>query len=781
MPAINTKYPKGLDTTKAKELLVAALESSLDPDFSVTDGSEVGGNVWLSTSQAIRLDAYVVRYPGRSRAAVTFGLIRTAHASGGVPVPSPKSASVPENVLKALIQAGAVRERPDQVLLLHQMLDAVRTGKVLMAEAGTGTGKSLAICCTAYELTKEEGARVVISAPTYAVLRQLHKEWDLIDRTFGTLPEAISLFGKQEFVDVGRTMDLLVDPECPWSDSAKETVRKWIGAHGSAPIDDPWAPPYLVASLAKQHGAEDVVTPVLGAGTDDEDPGLMAYRNQFIAARDIPVIFLTHAMLAVDLKHRYFRNRADESVRDDIRSIRDRHLAQLPKVDGERIAKKTYAEAMKSSEEEAIAVLLAAEDDDARRIPAFDYLLLDEAHSFEETASRVMSLDLSLSSLRAQARRAAEEGKLPQARYELIKKGVKALIELGNSEDELSINVMEDPDLRQSTSQALQLIGQGLAKAGAEFSRQRNSLTAILRQIETGNASLICMVEFTPVKHWPHLYAGRKSISTELSMLWTGVKGGACVSATLYTPKSSGELSVWLMQRKLAIPDGKIKSMMPLAPNWLFSPVTMYVPKGAEIEPLLPVSASRRRNLTSLDALEAAEKSWIDAVHARLVPIVETASGGTLILCVSYDAVTRLGEKLQSLGERLVVANREEAFARQVARFMDLARRDMRPVWLATGTAWTGLDLSQPERPPEEDHTITDLVVTRLPFGLSRSLGQRVKLALQKREGYLEEALDCARRLRQGLGRPIRRDGLTNNRRFFILDGRLGEPASLIG
>jgi CRISPR type IV-associated DEAD/DEAH-box helicase Csf4 len=84
-----------------------------------------------------------------------------------------------------------------------------------------------------------------------------------------------------------------------------------------------------------------------------------------------------------------------------------------------------------------------------------------------------------------------------------------------------------------------------------------------------------------------------------------------------------------------------------------------------------------------------------------------------------------------------------------------------------------------PDRLATDDETITDLVVTRLPFGLSQSLGQRVKLALQSRAGYLEEALDCARRLRQGLGRPVRRDGLNKNRRFFVLDGRLSDPASL--
>lgn len=781
MPAINTKYPKGLDTTQAKELLVAALEANLDPDFSLTDGTEAPGNVWLSTSQAIRLDAYVARHPGRSRAAVTFGLIRRAHQGHNAPQPQSSSNSNPENVLHALIHAGAVRERADQILLLKQMLESLRQGKVLMAEAGTGTGKSLAICCAAFELIKMEGTRVAISAPTYAVLRQLHKEWDLIDRTLGTIPDAISLFGKQEFVDVARTMDLLVDPECPWSDAAKEPIRKWIEAHGAAPIDDPWAPPFLASSLAQQPGCEDIAPPSLGTGTDDDDPGLIAYRNQFITARDIPVIFLTHAMLAIDLKHRYFRSRSDESVREEIKSIRDRHVGGISLPDGaERADRKAYAQAMKASEQETVALLLAAEDDDGRRIPAFDYLLLDEAHSFEETASRIMSLDLSLASVRAQARRAADEGSLPQARYDLIKKGVNALIELGNKLNDLSVNVMEDPELRQLASKALQMVSQGLAKAGPEFTAHRNSLSAILRQIETANASLICMVEFTPVKHWPHVYAGRKSISTELSMLWAGVKGGACVSATLYTPKSSGELSAWLMQRKLAIPEGKIKTMMPLAPKWLFSPVTMYLPKGDETEALLPVSMSRRRNFASLEELDRAEKKWIDALHARIVPIVDTAVGGTLILCVSYDAVNRLSQKLQNLGDRLIVASREEAFPRQVNRFMELSKQDMRPVWLATGPAWTGLDLSQPDRPPHEDQTITDLVVTRLPFGLSRSLGQRVKLALQKPEGYLDEALDCARRLRQGLGRGVRRDGLTNNRRFFILDGRLSDPSSLL-
>lgn len=779
MPAINTKFPPDLDTAKAKDLLVSAMNAGLSPDFSVSDGTEVIGNVWLSTSQAIQLDAYVVSHPGRSRAAVTFGLIRTAHRAGAIAPPPRASATAPQGVLQRLIQAGAVGERRDQSVLVEALLGAVRSGKILMAEAGTGTGKSLAICCTAYELCSDPSVRVAIAAPTYAILRQLHREWDLIDATLGDVPEAISLFGKQEFVDVGRTQDLLSDPECAWDDETRAAIRAWIADQGRAPEEDPWAPPYLVGSFVRISGCEDAL-PTLGYGTDADDPGLIAYTNQFLTAREVPVVFLTHAMLAIDLRNRCFRIRRDQAVRDEVRSVREALAVKTAAID-KRHERSALAGALRESLTDEVSIMLAAEDAESRHIAPYDYLLLDEAHSFEETASQVMSLDLSLASIRAQARKAMESGTLPKSRFEMIRKGVESLIVLSDSESEMTLNVMGDAHLREATAQALQQIAAGLSKAGTQFQPQRLALSAILRQIQTGITSLICMIEFSPVKRWPRIYAGRRSIQTELTFLWSGIKGGACVSATLYTPKSSGELSAWLMQSKLCIPDSLIKTMAPLAPPWLFSPITMYCPKGNEVEPLLPVSMSRRRSIGSLDELAQAEQKWILALHSRIVPIVETAVGGTLILCVSYDTVGRLAELLApTFGERLVVADRSEAFARQVRRYMDLARQAQRPVWLATGAAWTGLDLTQPEKAPEDDDTITDLVVTRLPFGLSQSLGQKVRMAMQRRDGYLQEALDCARRLRQGLGRGVRRQGLKRNRRYFVLDGRLGDPGALM-
>ena len=92
-----------------------------------------------------------------------------------------------------------------------------------------------------------------------------------------------------------------------------------------------------------------------------------------------------------------------------------------------------------------------------------------------------------------------------------------------------------------------------------------------------------------------------------------------------------------------------------------------------------------------------------------------------------------------------------------------------RPVWVATGVAWTGLDLSDRARPASEDGLLTDLVITRLQI----RRGEGVHEALRyERAGLSMMRLETVFRFRQGLGRLVRAEGLPD-RRLWVCDGRL--------
>ncbi len=63
---------------------------------------------------------------------------------------------------------------------------------------------------------------------------------------------------------------------------------------------------------------------------------------------------------------------------------------------------------------------------------------------------------------------------------------------------------------------------------------------------------------------------------------------------------------------------------------------------------------------------------------------------------------------------------------------------------------------------------MTDLVITRVPFGTNKTA---VHMARVKRLGFDMEAMEAALRLKQGLGRLIRREGVSG-RRIWVMDGR---------
>lgn len=66
---------------------------------------------------------------------------------------------------------------------------------------------------------------------------------------------------------------------------------------------------------------------------------------------------------------------------------------------------------------------------------------------------------------------------------------------------------------------------------------------------------------------------------------------------------------------------------------------------------------------------------------------------------------------------------------------------------------------------------LTELVIPRLPFGTNRTITHAMR---RDRVGNSSvEIVDTLFKLRQGIGRLVRREGLPKNRRVHILDARL--------
>ena len=133
------------------------------------------------------------------------------------------------------------------------------------------------------------------------------------------------------------------------------------------------------------------------------------------------------------------------------------------------------------------------------------------------------------------------------------------------------------------------------------------------------------------------------------------------------------------------MPKDRYLEAPPFVAPWIYSTPTLFLP--SEIDALAfarPESESQERF-----------DQWHQEVALTVRRITDAATGGTLVLCNSYEEIRELSTRLVSLREtRLIDQEPNDSIARIKNTFVEMARTGIRPIWLATGGAWTGLDLT---------------------------------------------------------------------------------------
>lgn len=227
--------------------------------------------------------------------------------------------------------------RPQQVELSEAILRAFTTGQHLVAEAGTGTGKSLAYLIPAALVAASQGEKVVISTNTLALQEQLlEKDGPVLKGLFPGL-RLVPLKGRSNYLCWRRWWEL-VDSQNSWDQETWLMVGRlawWL--HQTRTGDE--------AEL-KLHGhdrgkweflkAERELC--LGSGCPWHKHCWVQNNRQ--AAQKAHLIITNHSLLCTDIK-----------LEDKI-------------------------------------------------LPGYDYLVIDEAHNLEEVAQRHLGLRLSVSDFR---------------------------------------------------------------------------------------------------------------------------------------------------------------------------------------------------------------------------------------------------------------------------------------------------------------------------------------------------------------------------------------------
>lgn len=785
MPSVTVRIPDSLRlsgyipdpiNTHAKGKLMAILTRE-DLALGAIPLREVSvhANFWLNAADAARLEAL-----GRERElsvgeVITALLVQDAsHAALTKTAPEALPSCPVE--LSAALSALGLSERAEQSQFYRSISkacapDSPDQHKVLFAEAGTGTGKTLAYLVAAHRFASTvRGATIGIAVPSHALMDKVLQDWG---RLCASLKDPIgttnALLGQAEFVSVTALQEILAEVD---DLETRAQISAWIAKGGPAPEDGVIQHRWTAAGLrsaAPEFAHLRSVT--LEHRETDEDPGFLSYRGQWDKVAQCSVLFMTHAMLA-SLTWR--RSMAQSRALKDSREVREA-IATWSAVKREERESRLY---------EILNAIYASTDDTTGQhlLPNLDLLIVDEAHQLDDAFALVLSRTVSLWSLR----RDVQALNVVQPR--IVKRGdLDALDGVWNR-----LRSLGDADKSLVGEELSGVVGTLSEVLGDMCDRKRprdvepvkwRRITAIsnaLRvalQAKTSTDRLVeVMVRWSPDRMWPQLTVGRLSYAREMHYLWTVIAARAClVSGTLY--EELPQLSCEAARRALNVPFDNVQAMEPVHAQWQYTPVTVCM-----IAPVF-TAGGRPRYVRPKAENESAELSlsaansfadWTQDVSFYIQQAHRDGSGGMLVLGTAFKDLQAIAQQLRSMDIAPVLEHRAgHSLASLREQFLAFAEAGQRPILLAAGGAWTGFDLHSAREP----NACTDLVILNAPFGAtSRTLARESRL--RQNRGFNELVAQVTVLVRQGIGRLVRSPETPPNRRIHWLDAKIHQPST---
>ena len=697
------------------------------------------------------------------------------------------------DVLAALAAAGGATEiRPEQLAAFDCMSDALTSRRIGMVEASTGVGKSLAMLMAGIEWTEKNEARTCVAVPTLTLLRQCVAEYARIG-SVREVPPLVVLFGKREFVSEAALRELMLNrPELAERFPA---ATEWLNLKGMGEASLPHYKEacWLAENLRRLAPEFPINEVILGDVTPSTDAGMKAYRAQFPdSTSDREILLCTHAMLAHDMRQRIrsiVKDEGYQAINSEILSV-FKNLKALKGLDAKGEPKSLELERLREFQND-LSRYFADSEVATGLIPKYRSLIVDEAHMLESGFSSAFSDYLALKKLmRSMVTYQQHGGKISLGDINRASKLTDQISQKIRGSEFRTLASSEMAFARASLDDILGLLNQ--AKAVATKITAKTPVARAMAQVEIyrgaallklalDSGSAHAYMRFSPQRAYPQIYVGRSSLDQVFKLLWGSVDAAVAVSATLYLRRQDGP-SANYMAGILQIPEVRRAEYPPIEARWLRDSVSeIFIPAGAEAANLRPPSL-----LDRLKPLEMASRTdaWLDAVAEKLKEIHASSAGGMLVLNTSYETVIGLHNRLSDLSASLVVAQEGLSLQRQSEQFLTVNLAGSKPIWLAVGSAWTGLDigghepmerlLGRSKIPAEHDNVLTDLVIPRLPFGTNQSITHLKRRSMNPSMPW--DLLDAAFRYLQGLGRLVRRKGLPKNRRIWVLDGRMDEP-----
>ena len=696
-----------------------------------------------------------------------------------------------EAILAALRQVSSdIHPRPEQSHFYDYLMDSLQHGLIGLCEAGTGTGKTLAMLAAAKRiLDTTPDTRLVLACPSIMLMEQFARQYDQMVASGVAMPVRRIIIGRREFVSPSEVLRVANSGNVDAEVDVKR-VLEWVASGGHADNTHWFDQPWLASSLAKVAPGFPVAAAILPDAVEENDPGLLSYQSQFDIDDNDPmheILLCTHSMLAVDTRRRMLMVGGDKTYQKLRRQIDSLFTSMEDVVDeGER---KGLSQHIAERRMEALThgAIISA---DRGFLPPFQFVLIDEAHVIEQAFSNALSNYVSLKSFLSGLNEYREAGgKISAKSLKHVAAQLDKLVLLSSSD---TISLSDGSPSAQSITDILKEVSHAAAVVRSirsddgdyllnRLKRELRLITAASERYSYSRA----YAKFSPVRAFPQLFVGAPSVDNALSFLWSGCRAAVCVSATLYLPRSDG-FSAAYQAGLMATPKDRMREYPPVVPEWTFTTVEgIYFPESRREENgslwLRPVTRSDKLNEKQRTV---AEQQWIAELADAVARIYADSAGGVLVLMTSYSSINQLTNQLPvDLRGILIAANRDTTLATQRKRFLTHVRNGKKPLWLAVGGAWTGLDvgghkpwaeLFNDELPAEQDNVLTTLIIPRLPFGTNKTITHMTRL--ERNATVPWEVLDVFFRTKQAIGRLVRRGHLPANRRIYILDGRINDP-----
>ncbi len=661
-----------------------------------------------------------------------------------LPAPqAPPAATIPldrDDVASVLEPGGPLatafegyEHRPQQVTMLRAVADALSTGKHLLVEAGTGTGKSLAYLIPAFAWARQNAQRVVVSTNTINLQEQLlHKDIPDLCRVLGRDLRSAVLKGRANYLCPRRlAATRRIGPRTSDEMRVLTKVLVWLEQGGSGDRGEiSLTGPGEANAWARLSADSEDCT---GESCQIAASGACPYYKARLQAEVAHVVIINHALLLADIatgsrvlpEYRYLivdeAHHLEEAVTNSLsfhvsEADLGRLLRDLASADQGMLARVVAAARRSLPPDPAARMAAAAAAAAARSQECFDL----SQHFFNSLTTLLAEerQDGQIGPYGQQMRIVPATRTLPvwaavEAAWESLRRPLSSVLAtLGEMTDALDDSELPPDSAAEDLAIALRSTLRGLS----------DIFGSLERMIFEPDPQAIYWIEVRPIQEQVSLHAAPLEVGPLIErFLWHEKDAVIMTSATLTT---GGEFA-YLRQR-------------------------LHADEAEELALGSPFDYETSTLLYLINDIPEPNdrQAYQQAVERGLLRLCRATHGRTLALFTSYEQLRRtyqaIAEPLAKHG--ILVFEQGEGASRHA--LLETFRTTDQAVLLGTRSFWEGVDV------PGE--ALSVLAIIRLPFDVPTD-----PIVAARAETYESPFSDysvpeAVLRFRQGFGRLIR-------------------------